>query len=267
VRAAARILSLVLLAVVACSPMRRTATAPAGQGGRQAGAGERAYRTPPSVLDAVAGPGPRVRLDGLADPGSRIRLATPSGQALFARTDAEGRWRAVVPQSQALRLFGLSMIDDRQVVQSDGYLALTPAGAGVRLRSGAGAVVLSGPCGLCLTAVDYDRKGGTVISGRARPGQAVVLAVDGSARGQVAADAAGLYWLDLDEPLGLGPHRLQAASGPLRAAVDIQLIPPAPLPSGPFAADRTASGWRIEWVTPGRGIQTTLVLDREGTAG
>jgi hypothetical protein len=205
-----------------------------------------------------------VRLEGVADPGARIRLATPAGQALFARADQAGRWRASLPPSASLRLFGLSMIDERQIVQSEGYLALTPSGTAVRLRSGAGAVVLGPPCVLCLTALDYDRKGGAVISGHAQPGEIVDLAVDGALRGRVAADSAGRYFLDLDEPLGPGAHRLQAVGRTSRSVVETQLEPPPPLTDGPFAADRRAAGWRIEWITPGGGVQTTLLFDRSG---
>ncbi len=263
-RAAATALLLVALALAACSPIARTPAAVAGAPGRQAPEGERAYRTPPSVVGAQLAPGARVRLDGLADPGSRVRLSTPSGQALIVRVDAAGRWRATLPQSPALRLFGLSMIGESQVVQSESYLALTPAGIAVRLRSGAGAVALGAPCVLCLTALDYDRKGGAVVSGRAQAGEIVALAVDGVLRGRVAADSAGRFFFDLDEPLAPGAHRLQAQGRAGPVLVDVQLQPPPPLADGPFLADRNAAQWRIEWVTPGGGVQTTLLFDRNG---
>ena len=34
----------------------------------------------------------------------------------------------------------------------------------------------------------------------------------------------------------------------------------APLTAGPFLAARTASGWRIDWMTPGGGVQTTFLI-------
>ncbi len=255
---------IVCLALAACSPGARTPAASLESPGRQAAAAERAYRTPPAVAAAQPGPGAHVRLEGLADPGARVRLATPAGQAIFTRADGAGRWRAILPPSAGVRLFGLSMTADGQVVQAQSYLALTPSGTAVRLRSGAGAVVLGAPCGLCLTALDYDRKGGAVISGLAPPRETVELAVDGVLRGRVAADVDGRYVFDLDEPLAPGAHRLEAVGLKARSVAEAQLEPPQPLTSGPFAADRRADGWRIEWVTPGGGVQTTLLFDRAG---
>jgi hypothetical protein len=103
-----------------------------------------------------------------------------------------------------------------------------------------------------------------VVSGRAQAGEIVALAVDGVLRGRVAADSAGRFFFDLDEPLAPGAHRLQAQGRAGPVLVDVQLQPPPPLADGPFLADRNAAQWRIEWVTPGGGVQTTLLFDRNG---
>jgi hypothetical protein len=39
------------------------------------------------------------------------------------------------------------------------------------------------------------------------------------------------------------------------------ISPAAPIGSAPFHAQRQGGGWRVDWVTPGGGPQTTLVLD------
>jgi hypothetical protein len=39
----------------------------------------------------------------------------------------------------------------------------------------------------------------------------------------------------------------------------------APLVGGPYRATATPVGWRIDWITPGGGQQTTLLMaSREG---
>ena len=245
------------------SPVRPHSAAEKGS----SGAGEAAYGRPPAVTGAQAAWGGRVRLDGAADAGASVRLATPAGQAQFATADDAGHWRLTIPEASGVRLFGLSMMKGRQAVQSESYLAIVPGAVAVLLRSGAGAVVVgSAPPRLAVTALDVDRKGGAVLSGRAPPGAMVDLLVDGAPGGRALADATGRYALDLDEPLGPGDHQLQAASGAARVRVDAPLSTPPQLAVGPFAADRGAGAWRIVWVTPGGGVQTTLVFDRSGSA-
>lgn len=258
-------LTLVLAALVGCTPASPARpTAASGKG--PSAAGEAAYGRPPAVTAVQAGGG-RLRLQGAADPGSRVRLATPTGQALFATVDRGGSWRLSIPEAAGVRLFGLSMTKDRRVVQAESYLAIVPQALAVQLRSGAGAVVLGSGAGpIAVTALDVDRKGGAVLSGRAHPGAMVDLLVDGAPRGRAMADASGRFALDLDEPLQPGNHQLQAASGPARVVVDAPLADLPQPTQGPFAADRAAGAWRIVWVTPAGGVQTTLVFERGGSA-
>lgn len=229
--------------------------------------GEAAYRSPPAVSSAAVVSPTRVAILGVADPGARVRLATPAGQAAFADTDGAGQWRILLGDSAGVRLFGLSMSDDHRVVQAQSYLALTPGAVAVQLRSGAGAVVLAPSGGLSISALDFDRKGGAVVSGQARPGADVDVAVDGALRGHVIADPEGRYALDLDEPLGPGDHQFEAIAAGGRARVAARVLPPpSALRAGPFEANRAEGAWRIVWVTPGGGEQTTLIFDRGRTA-
>lgn len=169
--------------------------------------------------------------------------------------------------ASGVRLFGLSMAKDHRVVQAESYLAVVPAALAVQLRSGAGAVVLgAGAPRLAVTALDVDRKGGAVLSGRAAPGAMIDVLVDGEPHGRAMADAAGRYTMDLDEPLQPGDHELTASSGSSQVMVDASLSQLPQLAQGPFAADRAEGAWRIVWVTPGGGVQTTLVFQRGGNA-
>lgn len=259
-------LTLALAVLVGCTPA--SPVRPASTSGKGSSAvGEAAYRQPPVVTGVQVAGGGRLRLEGAADPGSRVRLATPTGQALFATVGSDGRWRLSIPEAPGVRLFGLSMTTDRRVVQSESYLAIVPSAVAVQLRSGAGAVVLgSGAPRIAVTALDVDRKGGAVLSGRAVPGATVDLLVDGAPRGRAVADPTGRYALDLDEPLPPGNHELQAASGAARVVVEAPLSNLPQLAQGPFAADRVAGTWRIVWVTPAGGVQATLVFEKGGNA-
>ena len=227
------------------------------------------YLSPPSVTATAASPGGQLSLTGAAAPGLRVRVATPAGQAVWAPADERGVWTAVIPMAAEPRLFGLSMTDGagKRTVQSEGYLAVLPDGRAAQLRAGAGAVVLGASgAGLQILAVDYDRQGGAVIAGLAAPGATVTVRVDGVQRGQSAADAEGRFDVALSQPLARGDHQIEAADGEHQAATVAPVSPAPNLTAGPYRAERAALGWRIDWLTPGGGVQSTIIVDHAGTA-
>jgi hypothetical protein len=248
------------LTLVACQP-----TGPAA-GASQAAASEgrtdtRAYRAPPLLLRVTAEPGGRLSLAGAATAGARVRLASPAGQPLYAQADDHGAWRLETPRPPEPRLFGLAMIDGGRPVQSEGFALLTGDGTAAQLRAGAGTVVLGGPSAVpVIDAVDYDAKGGAVVSGRAAPRAVLTLSVDGARQSPGRADGAGRFSLALDEPQAFSDHAFEVTAAGGRARVQLRLSVAEPLVGGPYRAISTPTGWRIDWVTPGGGLQTTLLV-------
>ncbi|HEY1753201.1 MAG TPA: hypothetical protein VGG29_18235 [Caulobacteraceae bacterium] len=221
---------------------------------------EQEYHPAPELLGASAPAGGRVQLYGEALPGAAVRVATPDGAAEFANADAHGVWRIGIAPSAAPRLFGLSMSDQGRVIQAMGYLFVAP-GAVARLRAGGGAEVLTpGGHGLTPQALDYDNRFATTLSGLAAPGEPLALRVDGVERGRSEADKAGRFTLSL-RPLTAGLHDFDLAGASGDARFQVAIATPAPLPHPPFDAQRLAHAWRIDWITPGGGEQTTLILD------
>jgi hypothetical protein len=148
-----------------------------------------------------------------------------------------------------------------RVVQAMGYLFVAP-GAIARLRVGGGAEVLTAaPRGLAALALDYDNKGAATVSGMAQPGETVGLRADGVERGQATADKAGRFILSLSQPLTVGPHdfELVSPSGDVRFSAGASAA--QPIAGAPYAARREGAAWRVDWITPGGGEQTTLILD------
>ncbi len=226
--------------------------------------GEAAYRHPPSPRQAVFEPNGRVRIEGDADPGAQVRLAAPHGGQILTVADRDGRWRLVLPQGRAVRIFGLAMIEDGRVVQSEGYLAIAP-GMAVQLRGGDAARVLSPTPGpLAIQSVDFDRKGAAVVGGHATPGAEVALSLDGGAVGHVQAGPHGGFAFDLGEPLTPGSHRLAVTSDGRAADVVADATFAAPPPTQPVAGGAMPGGWRIAWTPPGGGVQTTLIFSGTG---
>ncbi|MGH6957601.1 MAG: hypothetical protein ACREEW_13130 [Caulobacteraceae bacterium] len=225
--------------------------------------GEEDYRPEPELSKAARQPGGRLELIGNADARSAVRLSSVAGAAQFTRADAHGEWRLSIAASPMPRLFGLAMSDKGRVVQAMGYLFVAPDGTVARLRAGGGSQIVATTASVAaLPALDYDNQFASVVSGRAAPGQTVSLAVDGVQRGQAAAGVSGRFVLPLNQPLTAGPHEfdLATAGGETRLAADVDA--PAKLGRALFAASRTPAGWRVDWVTPGGGEQTTLVFLR-----
>jgi len=225
--------------------------------------GEAAYRPPPEATSAQRLPSGVIVLGGSSDPGTRVRLASPNGAVTPAVSTEAGVWRARLPASDTVRLFGLAAIEHGRTIQSEGYLAVTPGGLSAQLRAGAGARVIDPTGPLRILSVDFDRTGGVVMSGIGRPGAAVSILADGASRGRATVDAGGRFTFPFDEPLTTGVHTLAVVDGAARSQSNVALTPPAQLTLGPYRAAREVSGWRIDWLTPGGGAQATLLLTPE----
>jgi len=259
-------MALVLLGLSACHAAETAGVA--GSSGARPPPAEGtsgAYRAPPTPTSAELEGGNRVSLTGRAEAGTQVRLASPSGQAVFAKAGPDGVWRFDLPAPLAPRLFGLASLEGRRLVQSEGYIAVTPHGLAAQLRSGAGARVLGGAsAGPLIQSVDFDAKGGAVVSGRAPPRATLDIWVDGERRGHGQATDDGQFFLALDEPLTFAEHRFEVVDGSRRASARPRLSAAAPLTRGPYRGEKTPTGWRIDWITPGGGLQTTLLIADPG---
>jgi len=228
---------------------------------------EAAYQPAPEVTGAAVAKDGRIELTGAAAPGAAVRLASPGGAAQFATADAQGGWSVIVPASPAPRLFGLSMSRGGPLVQAMGYIFVAPDGRVARLREGGGSEALApGGHGLMALALDTDARHAAALSGLAAPGDTVSLRVDGIERGQAVADKSGRFILSLNEPLAPGAHAFDLASSSGEAQFEVTVDAPAHLANGPFASARQGRAWRVDWMMPGGGEQTTLVFDTPGPA-
>lgn len=248
-------LALAVLALGACDQSTPVANAEAGMNAAPA------YPSPPELTGVTKAAGGALLLSGVAAPNVAVRLATPSGAAGLTNADADGRWRMLVPASPSARLFSLSMAEGGRIAQAAGYLFVAPGGAAARLRAGGGSALLEdGAARPSLQTLDYDDKGAATLAGRAGPGESVSVRVDGVERGQGQADGDGRYVLALNVPLTPGDHEFDLASPSGEVEVHAAINPPTALGSSLFAAAPAAGGWRIDWLTPGGGEQTTLLL-------
>lgn len=228
---------------------------------------ESGYLRPPLPRSAQRAPGGGVVLSGRSGPQVRVRLSSPppNSVAYGATARDDGEWSITTPASPDVGLFGIAEELVGRDVQGEGYIAVLPGPgpAGVLLRAGGGASVLVNPpaTGVRIATVDYDGSGAAVVSGLARPGAAVRLFVDGVAAGEARAGERGRFSISLTSSLKPGDHEARVDSVDQSAAAKFALDHPRPISGLPYHGERLPAGWRIDWLTPGGGEQTTLIFD------
>lgn len=197
-----------------------------------------------------------VTLSGTAKPGAQVRLAEPAGPARIATADRRGRWRLTVAAEKP-SIFGLSMVSGGRRTQAQGYLLVMPDGQAALLRAGSGARRLDlMPDGV--GAFDVDALGAAVVSGRAPADTPLSVRVDGRHAVDGRSDAEGRFAVLLPALLR-GVRRIEVAGEGFRNELKVEVAPPAPLVEGPLRSQLSSSGVRADWLTPGGGVQSTLI--------
>lgn len=256
IRASFGILALALTVANAACDRAPAAKAPSSA----IGGGAAGYLSPPLVTGGVWSPG-GVTLTGTAAPGAQVGLTSPSGARVAADTDATGRWTATLAEEAAPAIYGLAMELEGRAIQSEGYLLLTPEGRVWQLRAGAGARLLAGPAIGGLTALDFDAGGAVIVSGQVRPETPVAISVDGRPAMQARGGADGRLSVTLAQPLAPGPHVVALSSEANAAQQAAFTVADQPLAlAQPMRTERQDGRWRIDWLTPGGGVQTTLLM-------
>lgn len=199
-------------------------------------------------------------LEGSAAPQAVVRLAMPAGTAFTTRADASGRWRLALPAAPEPRIFGLSQRTGGRLVQAQGYVLVGPRGKAALLRAGGGARRLDPAAGPRLGAVDFDRDGAAIVSGAAPARAWISLRLDGRQAAEARADAGGHFDVALTR-LAPGAHALEVLGDGFTSAARVDITPPAPLVAGPLHSQFTKGGLRADWLTPGGGEQSTVLLD------
>lgn len=242
---------LAVVAIVALAGCDRRA-ATSGELSPEVAAG---FLPSPGVEQAVFADG-QVTLLGVASPGAHLRLATPAGAAATTVADRKGRWTVALPNAAFARILGLSMTTAGRRTQAEGYLLIGPRQAAV-LRPGAGALRLE-PRPAGIGAIDFDRQGAAMISGTAPAGSSLSVRMDGRFASEARADPAGRFSFVLPS-LTAGPHRLEVAGDGFTSGATIDATPPHPLVDGPLRSQFSDAGLRADWLTPGGGVQSTVL--------
>jgi hypothetical protein len=231
--------------------------------GRGDDAASRAQAPAQEAAGYVAAPRAATYADGVLSgqgaPGARVRLASPAGEAVFAEVDGEGRWSLRPPAAGEARIWGLSMTAAGRQVQSEGYVLTAPGGRAAVLRAGGGSRRLD-PRPYGLGAFDFDRGGGAVVSGASPPDAVILVRLDGRQVAEGRADDQGRFTIALP-PTDGGVHRLQVFGDGVQDEAQVETAPAAPLVAGPLRSQLSSGGLRADWLTPGGGVQSTVLID------
>jgi len=233
-----------------------------GEEGGSAQAQDASYLAPPEP-DTVRLDASGVVLSGRAPADGKVRLAQPNGQAVFAPVDAQGRWTIPLGPAAQPRIFGLSVTVGGRTAQAQGYVLVTPRGQAALLRAGGAAVRIDSPTAAGFRAVDFDAGGGLQAAMEVQPRATVILHLDGRQVAEGRADETGRYVVSLPAPgqpaIRPGAHQLEMAGDGFTDSVTITLAPAQPLAEGPMRSQLTPAGLRLDWLTPGGGVQSTLL--------
>ena len=262
VRAQGLILLLAVGALAAGCARPAASRAPAVHAPQQAAT----YLAPPTIKGAVR-QADGVLLSGTASANAAVRLASPDGSAITGAADGKGAWSLTAPGGPTPRLYSLSELSGGRLVRAVGYVTVLPAPgpAAALLRPAASAAALPHAGGARgILAVDYDASGAAMASGQAAGGENVRLYLDGQEAGEDRADGSGAFSASLSRTLDAGPHVLSLAGERLHASASFGAARKARLATPPFDAERMDGAWRIDWVTPGGGVQSTVLFDRRG---
>lgn len=220
------------------------------------------YHSAPQLTAATRAGDGEVTLSGRSLPSARLRMVSPEGARIETTVDGSGAWRAAMGPVSEPALYRLAVESNGQRLEAEGFVAVLPGAPTVAvLRAGSGADALDdGKPGLRILAVDYDSGGAAVVSGRAPASSPIRILVDGTLAVESAAGPDGRFSVILPKPLAPGARRLQAVTPTAVAAAQITVTPPQTPQDGPYRAVADGGGWRVDWVTPGGGPQTTLLL-------
>lgn len=241
-------------------------------GGRGAGGGDpaerdaREYLKPPTILTARIQSGGSFQVEGVARPAALVRLIQSDDNVQAATADAQGHWSMTVPAASAVRLFVLAEKVDSRTVVSEGFLMLAPDGRAAQLRAGSASQVLA-PVTRApkILNVDFDRDGGAIIGGVAPAGSGMNIRVDRAAAGDVSADAEGRFVAAIRQPLSPGRHLIDISGDAGGDQIVVAIDTAAPPADGPFRATRLDGAWRIDWLTPAGGVQSSVIVARSET--
>jgi hypothetical protein len=205
-----------------------------------------------------------VTVSGRATPDAIVRLSAPDGQSWGMTAGADGQWSFTVPVRGGPRMLALTSEKSGRSVHVDGAVVILPAPdvpvAIARPGYGVRSIGLASVRPV-IVSLDYDGGGGGIIAGVARPGSVVHLSIDGLEAAVARTDAQGRFVAPaIKQPLKAGQRMIRVENSDGAAQIQTEARPTGRL-DGVYAAGRQADGWRLDWRSGARAVQSTVIFD------
>ena len=192
---------------------------------------------------------------------ARVRFGYSGRRAVGVTSDSKGKFRAELPSGPEGGLYDLSTEDGGRSMHADGRLFI-PADApekAVLMRPGAPSLALFNDI-MPVAVIDYDRAGALAIAGRVAPTTTIEVVLNGEIRARTISDDRGFYTAttQIDPPGDTETaNTLSVVAGGKESARNFA---DSRIKADSDSITRFADGWRVDWVLPGGGMQTTLVF-------
>lgn len=244
---------------------------------------EQIVRTAPAFDIVRVDIGGTAVIAGTAEPGSKIAIMV--GEQIIGETDVgtDGSWSIVITDPLPvgdIELYLVATTKDGQSIRSSTVVLVSIPPNRDRLplvvlgSPGGASMVMQDPDrqpssgSLILETVDYDRQGGIIFAGRAKPGVSVRVFSDGVLAGETRVDENGRWVVISRDPISVGVHELQIDQVEKNGRVSAVLVLPferadpqsiAAAGSESVIVQPGNSLWRIARRLYGSGWQYTVI--------
>lgn len=245
------------LALAACQPSRPKTADDEESALREAG-----YARAPVITGVNQSDPSTFVVTGLATQNGRVRVVYQSSHSVGVTADSKGRFRADVPAAAPGGIYDLSMDDNGRSMHADGRL-FVPQGhpeKAVLLRSGTPSQSLLN-ANTVVAVIDIGGNGGAAVTGRVAPNSDVKIFEGTDLRGQARSDAQGNYSITTrilppTETPATWSFTVQTGNASLNENVVVSL----PNSAARDQISAVDDGWRVDWVLPGGGMQSSFVF-------
>ncbi|MBL4617554.1 MAG: LysM peptidoglycan-binding domain-containing protein [Robiginitomaculum sp.] len=244
---------------------------------------EQAVRSAPAFDIVRVDLGGTAIIAGTGEPGSAITIMVGDQVIAKAEVGADGSWSIIISDPLPVGDIELHLVTttkDGQSIRSRNVVLVSIPPNRDRLplvvlgSPGGASLVMQDPDrqpssgSLVLETVDYDRQGGVIFAGVAKPGMAVRVFSDDILAGEARADENGRWVVISRDPISVGVHKLQIDQVEANGRVSAVLVLPferadlktiATAGAGSVIVQPGNSLWRIARKLYGSGWQYTVI--------
>ncbi|MGA9657597.1 MAG: hypothetical protein WBQ60_00650 [Asticcacaulis sp.] len=219
------------------------------------------YSFAPEITGVEMGGSDMFIVTGKTVANARVRFSYDQKRSIGVTSDSRGHFRAELPVGKNGGLYDVGSEDEGRLIYAEGRLYIPPGHPekAVLLRAGSPSLPLFNDKTV-VAVLDYDSAGAVAITGRTQPNTAVEVTLNDDIW-RVSSDAQGLYSATMQIPPPSAQDNINNLTVDTGGTHTVRNFKDSmPKVKGADNITRFEEGWRIDWVLPGGGMQTTLVF-------